>query len=1022
MKPTRFPLDCRRAAGAVLAFALALSCGLSCAAEPFHAFLDGLLRRQMFDMARAYLEQSKSNPLISEETRQRIPYEEGRLLIEEAASIGELAGRTRRLDEAQARLQEFIHAHPDHPVAAEATVQLGTVLIERGRIALNQAKSPRHAAHRANLAADAQRHFLEAQKVFSDAEQKFESQLAQFPKAIDPKDRKQVEARNQARLNLIQARMYAATALYDQTKTLDPKNPEYTDKLKAAAQKYAEIYEKYNRLLVGLYARMHQARCLLDLGNTTEALTYADEVLTQAALLPNLRPLVNKTLPIALEGWLHEKEKKFDKAIQAGSAWIDDASGLEEQTADGLTIIWLTAQAYKRQAQASQENKKQQAALKEAARLAAQVARAPGEHQEEARALVAELRNVAVEAEPATFADAQTEGKAAIDELATAQQAIKQLPAKQGDTNELAALERSKRDALDRAKRAFARAMSLRTPEVTTDQLNEVRYYQAYLNYVQGRYYDAAIVGEFVASRYPKSALARQAAKIALAAYLQAYNGQPSDRRDVELARMVGVAQLIALQWPREPDTAEAWMLLADVALQNGDLAKANDYLARIPPDSPARADADLKQGQALWARFLSAMTGDSAQRPKPAEMDQLLAQAQDALQRGIKAAQQRDAPPTYNQLAAELALAQLYNVTGQYTQALTVLQRPKTGPLAVVSENQPLANRANYGAEVLKCALRACVGAGKLDQAEQIMEQLDRRYADQPDGAAALTSLYVGLGRELEGQFKQLQASGKDREIQQVIEAFQAFLDRIANREAVGASTLNWIGETYERLAAGVDNANDRAGEAKKYFAKSADAYRKLLKLAENDPKLAPTVHAVRLRLARSLRGQGEYQQAIEQLSAILASNPNVLECQIEAARTYQMWGGQDPQYYQQAINGAELPGGARLWGWNGLRQRLQRAEKYRQQYEEARYNVADCSFRLALSKQETQRQDGLNSVQRLIVSFARLDPTLGGPHWRAKYDALLRDVQRAAGRQPEGLSTLPPPSTASKSTVPAG
>lgn len=971
--------------------------------EPFQSFLDGLRERQYFDTALEYLEQSKTNPLVSEIDRQRIEFEEGRTLVEQAATVRDLAVRNQRLDEAQARFEAFIQNHPSDPVAKEAALQLGTVLVERGRVALANAKQPRNAARQQELLTEARGRFEQAQKIFADAEQKFDAEFQTFPKVVDPKDRAQVQARDQARLNLIQAQMLSATVQYDITKTLDAASPDYLRLLQAAATKYEEIYKLYPTLLVGLYARMHQAQCLLDLNNATDAVTYLDEVLAQAGSAPRLRRLATKALPIAMQGW--GQLQQFDRMIEAGAAWQSDSTGLERQSPEGLTIVWYMAQAHNDRANKS-DGRPRDTDRRQAARLAAHVARMPGEHQEPARALLAELRKTIVDAEAKSFADAMAQAKGAIDELTAALHEMKE---SEGNNVKLSELEQTKTEAIERAKQGLALALSLRTPDVQLDEVNELRYYQTYLNYLEGRWFDAAVLGEFVARNYPETAMARQSARIALAAYLQAYNAESGAEREFEMQRMQSLAELIAERWPGQPEATEAWLLLGDVAIRSGDMRAANLYLARIPESSPQRADADLKQGQAIWARYLEEQR--SEQGTTAGDLDELLSQARAMLEKGVERGRQSGQEPSFNVLAAELTLAQIYNAALQYDQALELLNRADTGPLALVAANHPAVARGNYAGEALKVALRSYVGAQKLDQAERIMDDLEKHFANTPTGDAQLTAIYVALGRELESQVKQLQSDSKQDQLKQVLGGFQLFLDRIAARDVASPATLLWIGETYSRLATGIEGDAAQSAQAKEYFAKSKTAYEKLLKLGENDPKLQQSAAAVRLRLARAYRGTGEFAAALAQLTAVLQANPNVLECQIEAAETYAQWGRVDAQHLLTAINGAEKQ---QVWGWNGIRRRLQNAPKFQAQYEESRFQVADCSFRLAMSKQGAERTNSLNAVERLIQSFARLDPELGGGQWREKYDRLLKDVQRAAGRQPEGLSTIPPATTA--------
>src|SRR5207244_3008704 len=54
------------------------------AEEAYQKFLEGLRERGLFDMALEYIGQMRGSPLVSEELRQRMPYEEGVTLIHAA--------------------------------------------------------------------------------------------------------------------------------------------------------------------------------------------------------------------------------------------------------------------------------------------------------------------------------------------------------------------------------------------------------------------------------------------------------------------------------------------------------------------------------------------------------------------------------------------------------------------------------------------------------------------------------------------------------------------------------------------------------------------------------------------------------------------------------------------------------------------------------------------------------------------------------------------------------------------------
>ena len=161
--------------------------------------------------------------------------------------------------------------------------------------------------------------------------------------------------------------------------------------------------------------------------------------------------------------------------------------------------------------------------------------------------------------------------------------------------------------ALAKALDQFLLAMKLRDEETTLDQINEVRYFIAYIYYLQERYYDGAVLGDFLVRRYPRHASAKSAAKIALACWVKAYNALAADKRQLEIQRMGAVAQAIEANFPGTPEANDAWMILGDVALHAGDLKGAAEHFGHIPADAPGRPEADLKQVQATWQRYLLA-------------------------------------------------------------------------------------------------------------------------------------------------------------------------------------------------------------------------------------------------------------------------------------------------------------------------------------------------------------------------------------------------------------------------------
>jgi hypothetical protein len=71
----------------------------------------------------------------------------------------------------------------------------------------------------------------------------------------------------------------------------------------------------------------------------------------------------------------------------------------------------------------------------------------------------------------------------------------------------------------------------------------------------------------------------------------------------------------------------------------------------------------------------------------------------------------------------------------------------------------------------------------------------------------------------------------------------------------------------------------------------------------------------------------------------------------------------------------------------------------QFRDMFYEARYEMAACQFRIAMSKSGADRAKQLAAAERSLVTTQTLYPTLGGEQWKTKYKQLLTDIQTADG-----------------------
>jgi hypothetical protein len=168
-----------------------------------------------------------------------------------------------------------------------------------------------------------------------------------------------------------------------------------------------------------------------------------------------------------------------------------------------------------------------------------------------------------------------------------------------------------------------------------------------------------------------------------------------------------------------------------------------------------------------------------------------------------------------------------------------------------------------------------------------------------------------------------------------------------------------------------------------------------------------------------------GDYIAARDIYVAILKASPMLLPVQMEAARLYQDWGGagkNQHENYQRAIVGAQ-PDPAKnnrntIWGWTEIARLAAGDAKYRDQFHEARYNLALCRYHYAMAQEEAAaKKEQLIKAKSDISLTNGLYPDMGGDTWRGQYDNLLKNVQKELGERTIGLAAF---QAATASTAP--
>ena len=1032
----RRPVPNRPAAMLFAVLALGVPPGMC--GEPAAAFLEALRAKGYHDTTLDYLERMAASPLVPDDFKRAIAYERGLTLIEMSQTEPDAAVRERQWDEAEQLLRQFIEQNLDHPLATAAMKRLAALITYRARLLLETS----HTGDAQPARREARERYLEADRVLRQLRDALRQQLENTSSGKpDGRERQQVAAAErltQLRGEYVQTLLDLAGTSERMSETVPPGSDEYRAILSDADRQYAEIFRKYgldHDLVAGWYARMYQGRVNQKLGNTPAALDHYLQVLARNPY----RPLTAQALRWAMECWLDPSRRNYAEAIRQGAEWLAQLPATEDRSVDTLALKLLLAKAYQAQAEETRDSPARRQALQEARKLAQFVARHPSPYQQEAQDLLARWNGAAPPRErplPRTFREASDAGHEAIDAWKAAHLLVGRLPARLEQEKDLQVkaelqkqleeaqhtLRASEKEAVDYFLLAL-RAADEKTP---VEELNAVRCSLASLYHNRAMYYEAAVLAEFVARRYPSSPLAVPCAKIALASYLELYGENAAGDRQFETEHVIAIGQYLADRWPDRPEAGEALRTMLALAINAGDMARAKTLLAQIPENAAPRGEWELKVGLALWGKYLRelregkkaagegpARQSDAAARN--AELHQPLSEAVELFNAGVARLQGRPADAVA--AAAMLALAQAYLETGQADRAIGVLEHPQYGPLTLLAKDDASTEQAGFAEDTYRTALRAYIqllptsphGPSMAEKAQATLKAMRAQLGKTAGGEQRAAEVLAGLARDLDAQLGQ--ATPENRRA--LAKGFEPLLRQLA-QDASELSVLNWVAETFFRLGEGFASSGGGA-DAEVYYRAAAATFQRILETISLD---AARKDPIRLRMAIALRRSRQYPEALATLETLLREEPRRVNVQVEAARTCAEWAsapGKAPLYGRAILGDPPDPQTKQslVWGWARIGNYTASDPRFRDTFHEARYHVALCRCLWAESREGREREKLLEAARRDIELTYRLFG-LGDEQRSAQYDALLKRIQAGQGERPLGLRALSAPGTA--------
>jgi cellulose synthase operon protein C len=995
--------------------------------DPETRFLAGLRERRYFDTAVEYLD-----GLSSADSRTAVLFEVRDL--EKGITFQQMAGLSRLpeeretlLDQADAAYRKFLKEHPGHKQEAAASFSLGELVLERAKTRIWQAEGSSDSDEKKAHQKAARQRIDEAEKIFQQAFNGYQKQYKAFPPFVDEAaDPETFRKRQEAESWYLKASFSLCRCMYERGQTWPPDSDERMQILEKSRSLFDEIYKSRRNNPVGLHARLMMGKCFQEQGDLSNALGIYSEVLSQTSPHPSVRTLKTVALHYRLTCLNIAEKPDHQVVLQEAADWIRNSDNASElSTMAGLGIQWEKAVAEEKLSDDRNVDESQKNILKrQALEDSLMIARYPGPLREPAIAMSRRLKSALGETdkEPKSFNDAFDRAREMIEQIQKLNSAADAEPDATAKKQKLTELDLH----LNEVGRLLRLALDLREDDTDAKAVAQAKYLMSFILYRQRKNYDAVIMATHCMTRERTAdpETAENASEIAVSAGVQAWNDAPADDREFEVTLLRDTCLKVLELYPNSSRASHARIRLGRIYQQMQNPEEAVRWYQMVPESDEKFAEAQIGAGQTLWAAWTTRMqqsrasgasetTGASSTDAATAELDALKTQAEKHLTTGLKLMREKsgdDEIPSDEVVAAEVSLAGLLNVNGDFPQCISRLTSGgKRSVISLIrvsdSEKRPAAGirSPSFAALTLRLLLRAYVGTQQIDEALRTMNQL------KTIGGQEVTAVYTQLGLELQEELQRLRQAKDTKRLKEVQTSFEQFLAKVyEQRDAKNYNSLLWISETYFGLGQGVSKDPVAASA---YYEKAASTYQQIL-----DGKLAPedTVTAIRLRLARCRRAQNKYAEAFTIVKETLQKTPLAVDAQMEAASVLSDWGSSgQPDRMKEAIQGVRgTEGELVVWGWLNIAKRLQQklsqdsSPEFLERFLEARYQLSNTRRRAAAGG-GPDAEPQLRAALAELAAFTRIDPNISTTWWE-KFDRLYQDIQKDLKQTPRPLERM--------------
>ncbi len=1008
-------------------------CPASLPAGQITDMVEGLRERQYFDYALFYLDQLATNSNLPAEVRQEIPYEKAMVLLDNSKATRSPEKQTELLDQAQAYLEQFTKENPNHPRAGDANAQRAEILLGKARVAILQSRSPVNQGTRGDFQAKAREHVATARVVFEAAQKLYDEKLESLGSFVDKdKDPDKYEVRERTLMQLISSMLNVCQCRYEEAQTYDAGSPEFKRLLNQAAEEFELLHQRYRNYTGGLYARLYEGRCFDDQGDTQKAMGIYNELLEHDGSNRNVHKLQNVTLQFKIEALNRKTPPDTQVVIDLANEWLK-ANKTDSRSQVGLAIQWEQAVAYEALGDQREAIKSDKERNWRTARTAAQfINKFPSVYRDVSLTMIQRLDGKlgGRERKPEDFDAAFGLARQHFMSIQDLRKELDAARAQGKQPDEVRKIDQDLQTEMHDAAEMFQLALNLADKNDQPKSIASARLWLAYVHFWARRNYEAAILGDFVSRTAPKdeSSLAIDAAYLAMAAYVQAYNDVkgPADHKAADLGFIVKTCDSLATRWPESDRANDARMMAGRMYSQAKKPVESAAWFSKVPEADTRYAEAQLAAGQAYWRGYLSAARLAPEQRPSADQLLQWQNSAQQHLRTGMAkllATISTEGASPVDLISAKVSLSEILISVGQEAEAITVLSADPHSVLKAITVADETTRPEKgvqsrlFAVEVYKLLLRAYIGNGKLDEARTAMRTLEA-IAGGGTAGADITELYVGLGKLLKDELERFRNSGNLDRFNSLRTSFETFLNDVYQRkDGHSVGTLSWVGETYSALG-----ESDTGGvNAADFYAKAASAYQDIISQSKANPSFATAdqLLPIKTRLAHCLRMKKDFSEAEKVVSELLKQRKDDLKLQVEAALLYRDWAGEpgEEKKYLLAISGNKEN---QTLGFGPLAKRIHGVLRSGKQspedraalnarYLETRFQTSNTRYKYALAQKASKdKRHELDNAELEIVAFAAVTKDVSDES-REQFNQLYRDVRTAMSDPNRPVKDLP-------------